>query len=615
MASLVKHDETLKHLPAVRKQVDSVGNCTDKGGLVWYQIERRNFIKWCLYHPIYAVFEFFQFLFLFLFKIHGRIMRKWSKPHSFRKNSSYWFKANTNSLYFKYPTCDQICLPNFEKINFMIDTNQPLRMFDQYHVGDDIEDHFQRHRFGWIINFSDKKLASKEIVEHLLNYWLISPPLPIAPEWESYSASERVVNLLLWMSINQSALDRSFIAKSQEFVAKHLQWILTHLEYYGLRRTNNHLINNARALILGGVFLDASKPADVGINILQKMIPVLVGQDGFLRERSSHYQLIFTNWVFDCLHFLKSHKFASFLQFDLEDWARKLGLALSYLVDKNLNLASFWGDISPDITPSEAMARLTTLYPAFKSMLNEPKQGLTHLDDWCIVNFKKHTIFINFPIKSFPFSFVHHGHNDLTSFEWIYNGDRILVDSGRARYCDDEISILQIGPRGHNLLLVDGLSPLCSSFVPYTALIPHTYGHTKMHVETAEKADAITIELHHDGLKRGRKVKTHVRSIRVCQDSLEVKDQLCGRGICHLELIWHVNEAIRNVYELSIQSEIYNSSNKKIGRIGYRKGISHSSQEYATSNTASMLSGTCQVTLPVQIITTFQIKMVPACVE
>ena len=64
---------------------------------------------------------------------------------------------------------------------------------------------------------------------------------------------------------------------------------------------NNHVINNARALLFASILLDIEFYSDLAFAILRSNLPELVSNDGFLREGSSHYQFIFTRWILEML--------------------------------------------------------------------------------------------------------------------------------------------------------------------------------------------------------------------------------------------------------------------------------------------------------------------------
>ena len=126
--------------------------------------------------------------------------------------------------------------------------------------------------------------------------------------WEPYSAGERVANLLVFLASMPLEQRPGQLAPTlTRFLDDSIDWICRHLEYYGSLETNNHILGNARALIIGGVARDNAAAIDAGMRIFRKWLPELIMSGGFLRERSSHYQLIILNWLMDAWHFLIAH--------------------------------------------------------------------------------------------------------------------------------------------------------------------------------------------------------------------------------------------------------------------------------------------------------------------
>ena len=75
--------------------------------------------------------------------------------------------------------------------------------------------------------------------------------------------------------------------------------VMRNPEYHGDLNTNNHILNNARALILAGSFLDSQCLFDAGCWIFTNQFDKHINSDGVLREGSSHYQYVVTRWVVD----------------------------------------------------------------------------------------------------------------------------------------------------------------------------------------------------------------------------------------------------------------------------------------------------------------------------
>ena len=79
----------------------------------------------------------------------------------------------------------------------------------------------------------------------------------------------------------------------EKSLIEHLFYISYHLEFFS-GRAQNHILNNARALYLGGQLMGLPEVAQVGRILFKSQTDKLIGLDGFLLEGSSHYQLLLT---------------------------------------------------------------------------------------------------------------------------------------------------------------------------------------------------------------------------------------------------------------------------------------------------------------------------------
>ena len=63
------------------------------------------------------------------------------------------------------------------------------------------------------------------------------------------------------------------------------------------------MVNNARAIYLAGVSFDCPEWKELALTIIELGVPLVVTEDGFLREGSSHYQFLFTRWLLEIYYF------------------------------------------------------------------------------------------------------------------------------------------------------------------------------------------------------------------------------------------------------------------------------------------------------------------------
>ena len=193
-------------------------------------------------------------------------------------------------------------------------TASPLKIVDQVwqSAAADPETVFAEQRWGVLID------------ELLTGQWVL--PTSVSQQMdasvrqglalETYSTCERLANLLLWLAFMPLSQRLAILPDNAlVFVELAMQWVLAHLEFYG-KRTGNHILNNARTLIMAGTVLDNALVVHSGIQIFKNMLPVLVQPNGFLRERSSHYQLIVLGWLLDASAFLQATAYVPSAELD-----------------------------------------------------------------------------------------------------------------------------------------------------------------------------------------------------------------------------------------------------------------------------------------------------------
>jgi hypothetical protein len=404
----------------------------------------------------------------------------------------------------------------------------------------DPEDYLAAHRWGTL---TQSLLAGGTDWEQQLRrclQWLERHTDTADPAWEPYSACERVANLLVYLAVAQSRSGaRVDSPELRRFVQDSLGWILRHLEYYGPRQTNNHILNNARAIVMAASALGEAQALAAGMRIFRECLPRFIMPGGFLRERSSHYQVIVLNWVLDAWWFLGGSGAASAEDRGfLGEYLQRMVPATATLCARGTTLLALVGDVSPDMTPAQSLARLRVLYPdLWPAAPRNPAAGeLT--DGWFRLVSGESVVVGNFPAGPYPAHFPTHGHSDVTSFAWLRDGSEVLVDRGRYRYAGDAISAYQTGAAGHNVPLVNGLAPLCESLVPRGHWWPLPYAAARLEATLSDGSVALA----HDGFARATPVVRHARQVSLEPQTLTVVDNFAGAGEVELAFCWHFGD-------------------------------------------------------------------------
>jgi hypothetical protein len=163
-------------------------------------------------------------------------------------------------------------------------------------ANDDAENYFADHRWGFLLESRLENCADQRSNLDQCMRWIENHSNKTDKAWEPYSACERVANILIFLATVPVAMRvEEFPRQLSDFLNDSVNWIYRHLEYYGATETNNHIINNARALVMAGVAIGNRAAVSAGVRIFRNCLQGLIMSGGFLRERSSHYQLIVLN--------------------------------------------------------------------------------------------------------------------------------------------------------------------------------------------------------------------------------------------------------------------------------------------------------------------------------
>lgn len=455
------------------------------------------------------------------------------KGHRGLKRWPEWLAANISDVPHKH---GELAFPSYSS-QTRAAVEVPRLRFEAM----DAEGHFAAHRWGnCFVAALAGEAAGRAALDEAL-FWIRNAPAKEDAAWEAYSSCERVVNLAVMLSVHPEFwrnLDAGNKREVAGFFAESAVWITNHLEYYGIERTNNHILNNARALVVAGVVLGDELTVERGLLLFSRMDKALFQPEGFLRERSSHYQNIVTIWLLDALHFASSMPInraqARAAMSELEALSVKVTSATGSLVAALDGLDTNIGDISPDNHPTAAMLCLRTLYSQYFPRI---EMGVdTRKDDWLFVSTGKHQLLTCGMPAAYPFEYATHGHPDLGSFVWGYNRRAVLVDAGRSSYVSDETTRMQCGPMGHNVMTVNGLSPLSESLLTNGYWRPRPYAKAAVDLEH-RSAKGFVVK--HDGFSRIPGVKVQTRTVQMTSEGIEVLDTLEGSGTVVIDMYWH----------------------------------------------------------------------------
>jgi uncharacterized heparinase superfamily protein len=395
------------------------------------------------------------------------------------------------------------------------------------------------------------------------------------PAWQSYTVSERIVHWVLFLLL---ARDRVAVAECDqvaihESLVKQADYLLENLEYHGPDRTNNHLLNNGRALYMAGVFVGSARHISAGRTILAEESAARFSPSGFLAEGSSHYHLLLTRTLLEVLWMARLTDDLALCRALEGPTARALRCARFFFPRQDSPLP-LMGDVSPDFPP-DWLAGLPTLAfhrgtkdgetpapfstgwhslwgnsgTAVPWVLPEnlppdvqPSRGILAFPDagWyqCVT-----AVYAIFWRAAAPGSVIEscHAHHDLGSFELHAQGYPVVVDPGRATYQPARGGHTWRSARSHNTVVVDGQEPSVTRGFNGHAAFLETYARAHLEVRWTGGGSLREFAVRHDGFKRLPGLGTWTRRFLLSEGSVKVVDRLQGEGCHRIETFFHLH--------------------------------------------------------------------------
>jgi len=278
----------------------------------------------------------------------------------------------------------------------------------------------------------------------LCREWIAATPTGTGVGWHPYPTSLRLVN---WCRAGLTASD---VLESLYRQAAYLhRTVETHVQ-------GNHLLENARALVLAGCYLqghgEAARWRERGLAIYRDQLDEQVLSDGFHFERSPMYHALVLEGLLDVLAVLPLDPEASAR---LRRAAQAMTDALAAVLHPDGTLALF-NDTTHEIAPSpeQILQRARDLLGSgLVSRSTFPEAGYYVLDAddlWMMIDGG----------PAGPEYLMAHAHADIFSYELSLFGKRFVVDSGVYAYRAGAMRQYVRGTAAHNTVQVDGLDQI-----------------------------------------------------------------------------------------------------------------------------------------------------------
>lgn len=372
----------------------------------------------------------------------------------------------------------------------------------------------------------------------LVEDWIDANPPGHQPGWEPYPLSLRVVNWAIALAALGPRVDEVRRARIAGSLAAQSRFLARHLEHH---LGGNHLVKNAKALIVMGVALDCPEAPAWRARGRRLMLDAMQRQvlaDGGHVERSPLYHGIVMEDLLDVLALAAvtgQERPPDVDQVALAGVARRMAAWFAHMRHPDGGLALFndcvvAGEPGPGALLAYA-ARVLACEPSPDGTVALPESG------YYVVRRGEGRAVIDCGHVG-PDELPAHAHADTLSFELSLAGERVVVDAGTAEYALDDLRRYVRSTAAHNTVRVDEdeQSEVWASFRVGRRARP-------VGARIVEAGDHVVFAGAHDGYARLGVI--HHRHIVATDIAWVVVDELRGRGYHRFESYLHLHPDLR----------------------------------------------------------------------
>jgi uncharacterized heparinase superfamily protein len=362
----------------------------------------------------------------------------------------------------------------------------------------------------------------RSLQRELVARWIAENPPGKGNGWEPYPVSLRIGNWIKWALAGES-LEPEWL----DSLAMQTRWLADHVEWHLL---GNHVLANAKALVLAGLFFDGSEAEGwlrAGLSIYASELPEQILADGAHFELSPMYHAIILEDLLDLINAAQAYGKAEGQLFsDLPQITIRMRLWLAAMTHPDGGL-SFFNDAAFGIAASranlEAYAARLGLAP-----VAEPGEGLHRLaaSGYVRVNCGQMAAILDLAAIG-PDYIPGHGHADTLSFELSLGIERIVVNGGTSTYEPGPLRETERATAAHSTVEVGGQS---SSEVWSSFRVARRARVRDAGIDIS--GSTVTMRASHDGYRRLSGRPLHRREWRFNGPALTIIDTVeCGPGL------------------------------------------------------------------------------------
>lgn len=398
-----------------------------------------------------------------------------------------------------------------------------------------------------------EKKTSKSLKRNLVDKWIHDNSVKKSVAWDPYPLSVRICNWIKWFWQDENNISSLRLSSLIQQV-KHLE---NNLEYHLL---GNHLLENARALIFAGYFLEedfGEKWLLLGLNILKKQLKEQILEDGGHFELSPMYHCIMLELVLDILQLARDKKSPLALQFQtnyLQNIATKMCNWLSVMTHPDKDI-SFFNDSALNLAPkphdlfkyAQKVCGINTSYKF---------EGVEYLKSSGYIRLTNQNSTLFFDVAEIGASYIPgHGHADTLSLEFSLFKQRVIVNTGISEYGNGPRRQYERSTAAHSTVEIDkkNSSEVWSGF---------RVGR-KAKVEKVLFLNNLSVKAEHNGYRFLSKKTNHVRKITLKYNNLFVEDLITDNKY-NFTTRYHLHPNVKIVISKSKKKGIIILKNNKL---------------------------------------------------